>query len=60
MTDRIDDLIQTIDEITFKIMMVLEDKVVYENDRASKISLDGWCRVYGLTADEFIEWCEEF
>ena len=60
MTDRIDDLVQTIDYDTFKIMLALEDKIFYENDKVAKISLNGWCKLYDLTADEFIEWCEDY
>lgn len=60
MTNRIDNLVQMIDTSAFNIMSTLEDKVVSKNDRIARISLAGWCQVYGLTAEEFIEWCEEF
>ena len=50
--DRIDDIIQTIDNVTYKIMMNLADKT----DRVSYISLNGWCAIYGITAKQFIDW----
>ena len=55
----IDDLVQTVKESDYKVMLALEDKVFYDDDKEALTQLRPLCQKYGFTAKEFIEWCEE-
>ena len=60
MRQMVDDLIQKIDDVEFKVMSKLEDKVFYDDNKEAEKELAKMCQKHGFTVKEFIYWCEEY
>jgi len=60
MLERINDLIQKIEDKEYRLMLELEDRVFYDEDKKAEKALMKMCKKYGLTTEEFITWCEEY
>ena len=59
MSQMVKDLIMKIDDAEYRVMIDLEDRALYDDDKEAEKKLMEMCHSHGFSLIDFVRWCED-